>query len=159
MDANQPDSEDAARLKRFAELWLKNGTAAAAANILFPNDFAKSAAYAYHNTENPEVLAEMQRIRNVEPVAAILPTREELAHRLLELGDNKELSAATRLNCYRTFADVMGYVSKPGQPTNAGNPYVRNVMEVPVFENASEWERIGMARHAKLIAESNDTTH
>lgn len=156
------DDEKVTLMRLFAKLRMKHGTCGRAASEMFPGDFPTAANYVRDHENHPFVLAEMRRLAAEEPVAAQLPTKDELAKKLVMIGDNESHAVQMRLSAYKMYAEVMGYTTKPGMG-GAVNAYQNNVMETVRYENESAWEAAARRQQESLAAAGNapttDTTH
>lgn len=104
-------------------------------------------------SNDPVVIAAIsQRVAELGPALAGLPTKEELAARIYnEASDVKDKS--TKLAYYRAVADVMGYIPKGGGTnvnvqTNIVN--APKVQRVPVFATDEDWEAKAKLVEARL---------
>lgn len=156
------DDKQLTLMREFAKLRLKLGTCGRAADRMFPGDFPKCAEFVRIYENHPFVLAEMRRLQSEEPIAAQLPTKDELAQKLVRIGDDPGNTVQERLASYKMFADIMGYATKPGMG-GAMNPYQQNVMETVKYATEDDWEKAARKQQTNLAnaanAPSTDTAH
>lgn len=146
------DDTDGKLKREFAREWLKQpDNPYAAAYRMFPGDVATACASASAWIKDPLVIAEMRRIRDEEPTASQLPTREELAQRIIGIADNTGLAADERYKGYKLAADILGYIQKPGVSLTAGSGPIQSVMLVPKYDTESDFERVAKRQQAALI--------
>lgn len=108
--------------------------------------------------KDPEVLAELARIRGQEPQAATLPTKEDLARGLWDMSEDLTKSYNERLAAKRQYAEVMGFIQKPGVTANVTVPVVNRVMKVREYATPDSWETAGLNNQRKLVADARSNT-
>jgi hypothetical protein len=95
-----------------------------------------------HWQYDPEVYAHMEALLKVEGQKAKIPTKEEFAASLISEA-NECRDKETKLDYFKLFANVMGYVEKPGAVTNINNTVNNvksNVLVLPERKPAAEIE-------------------
>lgn len=136
---------------RFAEAFLRQiDDAYAAAKTVVP-DMSRATYIATNWPDDPFVVAEMDRLSIERGAAATLPTKEEFAAKLLEQATETK-SSATKLDYYKLFASVMGYVEKPTDKAPTVNVAIMNkVMRVPRERTDDEARERIASNQARLI--------
>lgn len=127
-----------------------------AAREIEPTQTEGRAHWIVNNWMNdPVVVTAMQnRVADVGPAIAGLPSKEELAltiYREAALVNDK----STKLAYYRAVADVMGFIPRGGGANvNISNNILNQpkVQRVPVFATDEDWERKAKMVEARLAA-------
>lgn len=98
----------------------------------------------------------MKELRDEHKTAASIPTKEEFAA-LLIADAQKCRNSSDRLDYYKLFGSVMGYIEKPAGTTINNNTVVdnRKVIALPPAPSVDDWEVQAEIQQMKLI---NGTT-
>lgn len=107
---------------------------------------------------DPIVIAEHAELGKAE-AADELPSREQQARDVYRLAQDKEKTVDDRLKAHKLYADLMGYVQKPGASAGV-NIYNdnRRVMLMPNPANSlDEWENAASQHQSKLIIDAAST--
>lgn len=147
---------DIARKKKYAALArVRPDTDAGrfeAACLTFPEDqydnLARQAAQEYRYDR--VVIEETARLATQEPEAG-LPTKAEQARDIYNLAKGAK-SIDDQLKAHKLYAEIMGFVQKPGQASS--NVYVdnRRVMVMPAAPTSDqEWEMQAEVQQARLV--------
>ena len=147
---------DVTALKRqFAELLLKHpGEPLLCASILFPkesNQYQLSVSANWNKDAEVSLIQKELILKKGE--GPFLPSKDKLAAEIWKLA---EKDSSAKLAALKLFAEVMGYVSKPG--TSVSVSVTNRVIEVPVYESDEARERHAEEQQANLIAHA-DTRH
>ena len=143
--------------KEFAREWLKSPDEPfRAAYRMFPGDFNRACVMGAQWQRDPVVLAEMRRIREMEPAASALPTREDIAQEILTLARSDTLKPEQKFQGYRLASELLGFVQKPGQTATNGTAIVQSVMRVPVHATEGDWEAAAAKQQSDLTKAVDD---
>lgn len=136
----------------FAEHFVKNGDAYGAARLVAPMSMSAASLIAVNWPTDPGVMEIMTKIIDERGAFGGLPSKEEFALKLWGEADSAR-SATTKLDFYKLFATVMGYVEKPAEKatTNVNVAIVNKVMQVRRSGNDEEARARIAANQAKLI--------
>lgn len=144
------DARFAARKLEFAKLLFERPDASPLAllQMLFPakEDLAQCIQLAVDWPGDPEVLRLLDQLRRPGNTPGdVLPDKDALAMRLVQIADNPKFSAADRLKALQQYQTLMGY-DPPKVPTGGTNVNVnlvheRRVFVLPKTLSADEWER------------------
>lgn len=99
-----------------------------------------------------EVQAHMKVLRDEHKSRAALPTKEEFAEMvIIDAKDTR--NSSTRLELYKLFASVMGYIEKPAQTVVNNNTVVdnRKVIALPEHKTIDNWESEAVTQQMKLV--------
>lgn len=140
--------------KRFAEelCYSLANPMAAASRVFgdFPQNYTVNAWIAHNWPNDPIVAAEVRRRYAEDPDAYATP-RELVAARLLDWADSPTLTPDEKIKALKLYADMRGYIAKPGLVANIVNDN-RRVLVVPSHGSEDDWEKRAIAQQAKLIA-------
>lgn len=130
-----------------------------AACMVFPNQIDTPLAWraAQEWRFDPVVIAEMAELAKAED-AADLPSKEEQARDIYRLASDKTLAVDDRLKAHKLYADLQGYVQKPG--AGGAQVYVdnRRVMMMPHPANSTDdWEAQATKHQTKLVIDATST--
>lgn len=146
----------------FAEAWLRHPKDPfAAARDVFGADTGRALIVAQTWTLDVEVLAHQQRLIDEHGARSFLPTKEEFARRVLDATDalnDSVLAFEDKLKGYKLFAEIMGYIEKPGPTINNNPTTINRVMVVKDHGSNDDWERRARNQQAALVA-GNETKH
>lgn len=153
---------DPERKRKFAALArVRPATPAGrfeAACLTFPDqeddNLARMAAEEY--PYDRVVIEEMARLEAVEPEAG-LPSRAEVARDVFNMAKDASKSVEDRLKCYKTYADLMGYIQKP---SDKGVNIFNNsrIMVMPSAPaSVDSWEETASAHQARLVGNASTT--
>lgn len=104
---------------------------------------------------DPIVIEELGRLRKVEP-AINLPSREEQARDLYNIANDPTRSVDDRLKAHKLYAEVQGFIRKPGESgttVNIDNRRVMMVREPP--KTIEDWEAGAIPQQARLLADAS----
>jgi len=102
---------------------------------------------------DPELNQLMRERNNQEGAKSTLPTKEEFAATIWN-DAAKARTSDVKLDFYKLFASVMGYVEKPGNPSgNTTNIATQNVLVMPAKQAGGDFEDKWIGYGAKLINE------
>lgn len=137
--------------RRFAEAFARNPQDAfAAARTIEPN-VIRAQYIASYWVNDPVVSDHIDALSAKHGPAALLPTKDEFALKIMGLADeipNKDL----KLDYLKLAAELMGFLPKNGGTTINNNVAVVNkVMKVPAFANREDAKRTIAAQQARLI--------
>ena len=145
-------------LKREFALRLleARGDAHAAALRVEPHDVATRLFLLTECPTDPIVLNEMDRLIAERGHAAFLPDKHALAAAIFERA-NKSKSADDAFKGFKLYADVMGYIEKPGTTINNNSVTDnRSVVVVRDFGSDDDWERKLVAQQTRLIEDASE---
>jgi hypothetical protein len=134
----------------YAALLIKERDPFKAALLLFP-EATNRALWVSNNWPNdPEVVAEKDRLNREDAGAAYLLNKTELARDILE-----KMKVAVKADDYaklaKLYAEVLGYIEKPQASVNVTNNVPR-VVEMPVFPTGEDWEAAAAKQQRDLLA-------
>lgn len=86
-----------------------------------------------------------------------LPTKEQFARQVIDYADTIR-TPEDRLKAYRLYAEVMGFIEKPGVVVN-NNVDNRRVMIVKDHGNDDDWERRLVNQQKQLTNAAASRTH
>lgn len=127
-----------------------------AAKLLFPRQDQVFLALqvATDWPEDPVVIAELDRLKSSGADAG-LPTKADVARRLINFADDKTLTSDARLKALDRYAELMGMKPAPGVLGGGGiNIDNRRVFVLPAPQAMDAWEQETIGQQTKLI-ESN----
>jgi len=105
---------------------------------------------------DPVVLAEYDRIVAERGHASFLPDKHALAAAIFDAGQ-KARDTDDKIKAFKLYADVMGYIEKPGTVVNNNNLVDnRSVVVVRDFGTDDDWERKLKSQQAKLIEDASE---
>lgn len=136
---------ETAMKKLFAATWLRHPESALqAANEIEP-EFAMRAVWIVQNWQNDEVvLAEKQRLLDLQGPIARVATQEELALEVYKLAHDGAVCKTVndKLSAYKFFAELMKYTEKAGGPNIniQNNLNASKIMAVPMCADDNDWE-------------------
>lgn len=149
--------------KKFALLWLQYPDAPFnAATKLFANP---TDAYIHANqlVTDPDVLAEVQRLKQETDEDALLPSKASYAREILlyarSLRNSGPLLAKDAVAYDNLYASIRGHVEKPGSNTQTPtNLTVNRVMVTNHFGSKEEYAVTLEAQQAALMHDNADDT-
>lgn len=137
--------------RTFAENFVKNGDAYAAARAVSPQCMSTASMIAMQWPTDAGVLSHMSDVIAERGEYGDLPTKEDFALKLWHQADEAR-SPGVKLDFYKLFATVMGYVEKPAErPTTNVNVIVNKVMQVRRSGSDEEARERIASNQAKLI--------
>lgn len=107
---------------------------------------------------DPVVMTELAALAKAES-ADELPSREQQARDVYRLASDNTKGVNERLNAHKLYADIMGFVQKPGAAAG-GNVYVdaRRVMLIPAPANSlDDWESQATKHQSGLVIDAAAT--
>lgn len=132
--------------------------------ILFPspNDTATCLALAVAWPDDPEVIRQLDLLRRPGNTPNdVLPDKDALAMRLIQIADNPDNDATTRLKALAQYQTLMGY-DPPKVPTgtnvNVNLVQERRVFVLPNNLSPEDWERKNDPTVTTLELTANDNT-
>lgn len=132
------------------------GDALAAAQRVSPHDIPMRLTLLNDGPGDPDVIAEMDRIVAERGHASFLPDKNALAAAIFEAA-GKCKADDDKLKAYKLYADVMGYIEKPGTVVNNNNLVDnRSVVVVKDFGSDDDWERKLQAQQRRLIEDASE---
>jgi hypothetical protein len=148
-------AHEAALKKLFAAAWLRRPDDPQAAAFEVEPEHAGRAIWIKQNWCNdPDVLAERQRLFDLNPVTMRVPSAEDLALEVYKLANDKTISKTTgdKLAAYKFFAELMKYTERPGSGVNVqiNNGITAKIMPVPLAADDATWERVATAHQEVL---------
>ncbi len=152
------DPEQLERLKKqFARLLLNDPDNPFKAGLaLFQPDTGKAMYVADFWPKDPVVLAECRALLDEHGTLAFLPDKARVAREVYVLASNEQKPTAERLQSYRLYADMMGFIEPK---TNINNGVINNnqgakVMVIKDHGNAENWEKKAIDHQRKLQADA-----
>lgn len=147
------DADEALKKKReFAAYFLKSPQDPYAAALA--TDPRPQYAIWITNTWqfDAEVQSFMKELRDEHKSAATIPTKEEFAALLIS-DAQKCRNSSDRLDYYKLFGSVMGYIEKPAGTVVNNNTVVdnRKVIALPSAPTIDDWETQAEIQQMKLI--------
>lgn len=142
--------------KKYArEIILNKGDSYRAALKILGTEYpgpALQMTAAWH--DDPEVVAEMERIKATEPDLG-MPSKEEVLDQLWKIGTSEYTGHKERIEALKQYATIRGYMKSEEKSTVT----VPSVMVVPGFGNNDDWETIALKqqRSSRGIAEYRPT--
>lgn len=134
---------------RYAAAMLRVHEPTKAALAIFPDDPGKALQIVNSWPHDDLVLAEMERLAELNGPEAYLPTKQailvEIKKRADDAKDNKDYVALMTL-----YANMRDLVPKPGTATEV-NVKVNNVLVVPSQGSDEDWERRASRSQGRLI--------
>lgn len=154
--------EDIEQKRAFAREWLKqpNNTLGAVIAVIGPSqngDAAEALRHMYAWMKDPAVLQEKARLIEHGDELALLPNKAELAREVWLLGLNPDLKGMERVKAFELYANLRGYVEKPGITVN--NTTVNKVMVVKDLGSNADWEARAQEQQRQLTATANAIRH
>lgn len=137
-------------LKEPLELW-KAGKAAWPEENPYSNNMALNCALAWKDT--PEIEFAKRELVRENGAAYYLPDRYQVCMDVYNIATNGARSFDDKLKALKLYADIMGFIEKPGATTNISqnNVTVNKVMVVPSAGSSESWEQRSLGQQAKLI--------
>lgn len=136
-------------LEAFAEAYLRLGDAFKAAQAVFPHDTGRAVISAHPLANDPRVLSLIETMRQAEGAEAFLPTKADVARELYSIGIDAGVDAGQRINAFKTFADLMGYIPRDKNAVQTGNT-TNNVMIV-MERSEDDWQSGAIEQQKKLV--------
>lgn len=124
-----------------------------AAKLLFPRQDQVFLALqvATDWPDDPVVIAELDRLKSSGADVG-LPTKADIARRLMNIADDKTLTPDVRLKALDRYAELMAMKPAPGAIGGAGISIDnRRVFVLPAPQSMTDWEKETIGQQAKLI--------
>lgn len=137
----------------YAALLIEHPMPFEAAIQLYPNDTGKALFVAQNWQFDPEVLAEIDRLR-ASGVTKPLADKEEFADMVYQIALNDRARLIDRLAAARLYAEVRGFIEKPGVNVKVDNHVVPTVMVMTDHGTDAEWEAKTKLQQQRLVAEN-----
>lgn len=103
---------------------------------------------------DPVVVAELDRLG--AGTEQQLPDEDKIARDIYNLANDPDKSTDDRLKAYKLYAEVRGFIQKPGTTINNNNiADNRRVMVMPMQVGLDQFEAIAEAQQTKLIVDAN----
>lgn len=146
---------DADLKERFVRAWLREPDTFKAALSVLPSSNPRTTGWALHISsewpDDPEVLELKADILEEEGEDEFLPTKAELAKRVYERAEEtRNPDDAQKL--YKLYAEIRGFIEKPGTTINNNNSVQPTVMVVRDHGTNEEWEQKLAEMQNKLVA-------
>uniref|UniRef100_A0AAU6VZR6 Terminase small subunit n=1 Tax=Pseudomonas phage Pavpe01 TaxID=3138545 RepID=A0AAU6VZR6_9VIRU len=135
----------------YAAFLLKERDPFKAACMLCPDDTGRALWHATNWPNDPEVLAEMERLRNSPDKLGQIASKFELARFYWDLAQDSKLDAKDRIAAAEKYGAVAG-IYDPRQ-TNTTNVNIENAPRVMVVKDHGtdeEWEKKAAAQQSAL---------
>lgn len=149
--ARSDESDNISEEKRsYAALLIKEREPFKAALLLFP-EATNRALWVSNNWPNdPEVVAEKERLLKEGAANAHLLSKTDLARDIHE-----RMQVVTKADDYvklaKLYAEVLGYIEKPQASVTVTNNVPR-VVEMPVFPTQDDWEAAAAKQQRESLA-------
>jgi hypothetical protein len=143
---------------KFAEELLKQGNAPDAAYqaaFITMGSVGLALQVAGSWCTDPFVLEEKLRLLKENGVRSYLPTKEQQAADIYKMALDQKLDEEIRLKAHRLYAEIMGNIEKPAQPSAGLNLFATNVMVVKDLGTTPDWEQKAVEQQHKLIHAPN----
>ena len=140
--------------KQFAAaLYAEPGNPFKAALSVFPNDTGSACQYAFEWNNDPEVLEEIQKLKETVDDSEVLPNKIETANAAWSLANNEYLKGADRVNALRLFAEIAGHMPEKMVNKNIKitDETPNKVMLVKDHGENEEWEQQLLNQQARLV--------
>ena len=145
---------DENKKRQYAQLYEKLGDRFKAAFQLFPND-TKLAIQVANEWPQDQVVIDFQNEKLLtRDTTDNLPTKADLARKVWDRMNEPLTSDEDFVKMAKTYAEVMGYIEKPGTQVNVQN-VSNKVMIVREKESDDDWARGLAEQQANLISQSN----
>lgn len=102
--------------------------------------------------DDPDVRAEVKRLYEERGEEDFSVPRELFAQEVYEFAKKDYLEPEDRIKALKLYAEIRGFVQKPGTVINNSVDNRRAVLVVPRSESEDEWEQRLMAQQARLVA-------
>lgn len=148
-------TSDVLRLS-FARAWMgRDDIALIEAQKLIPHpaDFPIAVICAGEWVKDPFVKAEVERMAASMGDAALIPSREKTALYVYKLTEEAK-TITDKLNCIRTFADIVGYTKGGNSPGITNNITANKVLMIKDKGTETEWSDSLAKQQRTLIAEA-----
>lgn len=140
--------------KIFAAALLKEpGNPFKAGQTAYPDDIGECCRAATQWPNDPEVLAEIENIKNNATLEEMLPNKVEAGQLAWQLANNDWLKGKERVDALRLFCEVAGHIEKGiarGKETTEPNA-IQKVMLVKDHGENEEWEQKLLEQQTRLI--------
>jgi hypothetical protein len=155
--------EDEYDLKlEFARLWAKAPHSQRIGYHLFPGaDNLQRAMIAQSWHKDPLVIDEYERLTTGSAgasVSDILPSKEQVAFEILEAA-RKCTDADDKFKGYKLYADIAGYIEKPGTNVHVDNRTQQVVFRVPATQSIEDFELELYEQQTKLLEHARQRPH
>jgi hypothetical protein len=136
--------------ERFAEALLKNPDNVNAAAFQICDDPGVALQLAHKWFNDPELKAIQATLMEKNGLRSYLPSKDEQAKDIYAMAEDKKLDVEERLKAHRLYAEIMGNIEKPTNPTQVNVQTNLGVMLVPVAQNDEEWEKRAQEQQRRL---------
>lgn len=146
--------------QRFAAEWLAspNDPFKAACNV-YGADTGKALYAATHWINDPDVLAEKQRLIDEDGEDAFLPNKAELCRKVWDMAQG-EIEARDKLAALRLYGELRNYIEKPNSAVTVNTNVTTNkVMVVREKATVDEWERGLIEQQRRLVNVNESARH
>jgi len=147
--------------KQFSlALFLVPGNAFKAACVVFPDDLNMACIKAVEWNNDPEVLAEIERLKNIEDKAlkdeeenlSLVPSKNEALELAWNLANNRLVEPRDRVNALKLFNEVAGYMPDKTINKNVVTEVKTNrVMVIKDFGDNEAWEKRAIDQQRELV--------
>lgn len=144
-------TEDQAKV-RYAALLLKHpNDYFAAALELYPGDTSKALLIMRDWPTDPIVIdAKFAKLEDVGELA-MLPDKAMLARKVWDLLDRTEMEPEEFVKVAKLYAEIRGYIEKPGLTVNNNTQVNNRVMVIKDLGTDAEWESTAAAQQRNLL--------
>lgn len=153
------DERDAPTLKRaFAAALLRYPTDPFKAALqLFPNNTMRALTVSQEWIADPFVMNVQAELIEELGEDHFLPSKVTLARRVFELGENARATQSEKLSAFRLYAELRGFIEKPGFTVNNNTQINQNrVMVMTDHGSNDDWETKALEQQTKLVEHSRD---
>lgn len=119
-----------------------------AASYVFPEDRSEALRVAVEWVNDPYVLAKLSEF---EAENGGMPSKEKIGLRILAIADNEKIKPEDRLKALKLYADVFGFIDKPGTSITNNTLTVNRVMAIKDHGSDDDWEAKIASQQARLI--------
>lgn len=143
--------------KLYAAALIREPDPFKAALSLFKNNTNRALKAAHFWPDDPDVLAEIQRLKNDVGETNLLPNKADLARAVwqrmqgVEYGEMRvPIETDDYAKLAKLYGEIMGFIEKPGTNINV-NAVIPKAISVPTFESDEEWAKIAEQQQRELL--------
>jgi phage terminase small subunit len=137
----------------FANAFVRSKNAASAAMSAFPGDPGFALKMSHILPNDPFVLAEIARLKDEINEDDFLPTKAEIARKILDKADSAG-DAEDYAKLMRLYCEIRGHIEKPGANGANVQVAVAPVMIVRDHGSDEEWQRKAEEQQRRLTLDA-----
>lgn len=145
---------DENKKRQYAQLFEKLGDRFKAAFQLFPND-TKLAIQVANEWPQDQIVVDFQNEKLLtRDTTDNLPTKADLARKVWDRMNEPLTSDEDFVKMAKTYAEVMGYIEKPGTQVTLNQQRIYNVLRVPAQKSVDDFEKMALSQQRQLAEDA-----